>query len=148
MGSTAYLDTQDVAKMTISSLRKKDFINRTFTLVGPKAWTTQEVIEICETLSGGRKAKVTQLPVLALKAARILLSGFQWTIDASDRLAFTDIVQNRTELTDEMRDTYRLLEIDPEEILTLEDYLGEYYSKIIKKLREIGAESRQTDFYV
>merc|ERR1711904_270757 len=76
-GSTAYLDTQDVAKMTISSLRKKDFINRTFTLVGPKAWTTQEVIEICETLSGGRKAKVTQLPVLALKAARIFLSGFQ-----------------------------------------------------------------------
>lgn len=38
--------------------------------------------------------------------------------------------------------------MDPSQTLTLEAYLEEYYSKILKKLKDVGAQSRQTDFYV
>jgi len=145
---TAYMDTQDVAKMTIAALNKPETIGRTLTLAGPKAWTTQEVIELCENLSGGSVAKVTRVPVWLLKTVRALLSGFDWSTDASDRLAFTDVVYENAILPKKMDETYKLLQVDPSDTLTLEQFLEDYYSRIIKKLKEVGAESRQTDFYV
>ena len=45
---TAYLDTQDVAKMTMATLRSDATVAKTMTLAGPKAWTVAEVIELCE----------------------------------------------------------------------------------------------------
>merc|ERR1712225_204837 len=74
---TAYMNTQDIARMTIAALNKPETIGRTLTLAGPKAWTTQEVIELCENLSGGSKAKVTKVPLWFLKATRTSLSFFQ-----------------------------------------------------------------------
>lgn len=47
-----------------------------------------------------------------------------------------------------MDETYKLLDIDPGSITTLESYLQEYYTSIMKKLKQVGASSRQTDFYV
>jgi uncharacterized protein YbjT (DUF2867 family) len=145
---TAYMDTQDIAKMTLAALRRSETIGCTLTLAGPKAWTTQEVINLCENLSEGSKAKVTKVPSWLLRGTRSLLSGFEWGRDVADRLAFTDIVPGNPMLTAKMDETYNLLGLDPSETLTLEQYLGEYYSRIIKKLKEVGAESRQTDFYV
>jgi hypothetical protein len=40
---TAYLDTQDVARMTMAALRTDATIGKTITLAGPKAYTTSEV---------------------------------------------------------------------------------------------------------
>jgi hypothetical protein len=42
----------------------------------------------------------------------------------------------------------QVLDIDPTSITSLESYLEEYYSRILKKLKEVGATSKQTDFYV
>ena len=47
-----------------------------------------------------------------------------------------------------MEETYKMLDIDPSSITTLESYLQEYYTNIMKKLKQVGAQSRQTDFYV
>lgn len=47
-----------------------------------------------------------------------------------------------------MADTYKLLGLDPAGTTTLEAYLQEYYTSIMKKLKQIGASSKQTDFYV
>ena len=55
------------------------------TLAGPKAFTVQEVIELCEEMAG-READVTQVPVWLLKATRGILRRFQWARDAADRL--------------------------------------------------------------
>jgi len=55
-------------------------------LAGPKAWTNDEVIALCEKLSGGLEAEVRNVPVWILKGTRNLLKGFQWAADASDRL--------------------------------------------------------------
>merc|ERR1712093_181424 len=48
---TAYMDTQDIAKMTLAALKTPETIRCTMTLAGRKAWGTKEVIEICENLS-------------------------------------------------------------------------------------------------
>lgn len=43
-----------------------------------------------------------------------------------------------------MEETYKKLEIDPNSVTTLDAYLSEYYSQILKKLKEVGAQGRQT----
>jgi len=139
---TAYMDTQDVAKVTLATLKTDKTINRTLTLAGPKAWSTQEVIELCENFSGGSIARVTYVPAWLLKTTRSLLSLFEYSIDASDRLAFMDVVQSVAKQPDEMYETYSLLGIDPSDNLSLDEYLKSYYERIIKKLKEVGAESR------
>lgn len=40
---TAYLDTVDIARMTMAALRSERAANTSLTLAGPKAWTTNEV---------------------------------------------------------------------------------------------------------
>ncbi len=54
---TAYLDSQDVARMAMAALRNDKTVGKTLTLSGPKAWSTREVIELCEDLAD-RDAKV------------------------------------------------------------------------------------------
>ena len=39
----AYLDSQDVAKMTLAALRSDKVEKKTITLAGPRGWTSQEV---------------------------------------------------------------------------------------------------------
>jgi uncharacterized protein YbjT (DUF2867 family) len=144
---TAYLDTQDVARLALASLRTEAAVGRTLTLAGPKAWTVAEVIALCEELASAR-AEVTRVPIWLLRATRSTLRGFQWARDAADRLAFADILSSNEDFSAPMDDTYALLGVDPASITTLEAYLKEYYSSIMKKLKEVGATSRQTDFYV
>ncbi|CAL5228010.1 g11067 [Coccomyxa viridis] len=144
---TAYLDSQDVAKMTLAALRSDATVKKTLTLSGPKAWTVPEVIELCEKLADER-AQVTQVPVWLLKATRSILKSFQWARDAADRLAFADILASNETFAAPMEDTYKLLDLNPEDTTTLEQYLQEYYASILKKLKEVGASSRQSDFYV
>ena len=43
-----------------------------------------------------------------------------------------------------MEETYKKLDIDPASVTTLDAYLSEYYSQILKKLKEVGAQGRQT----
>lgn len=144
---TAYLDSQDVARMALAALRADAAIGRTLTLSGPKAWTVPEVIELCEKLANAR-ADVTKVPIWLLRGTRNVLRGFQWARDAADRLAFADILAANEDFSAPMDETYQLLGVDPTSVTTLEAYLGEYYSSILKKLKEVGASSRQTDFYV
>lgn len=49
--------------------------------------------------------------------------------------------------TADMEETYRLLDVSPSEVTTLDSYLQDYFTSILKKLKEVGATSRQTDFY-
>ncbi len=47
-----------------------------------------------------------------------------------------------------MEETYALLGVDPASMTTLPAYLKEYFSRILKKLKEVGATSDRTNFYV
>ena len=44
--------------------------------------------------------------------------------------------------------TYRVLGMEEGSVSSLEDYLQEYFTRILKKLKEVGASSKQTNFYV
>eukprot|EP00879_Flechtneria_rotunda_P029247 GHRR01031555.1.p1 GENE.GHRR01031555.1~~GHRR01031555.1.p1 ORF type:complete len:111 (-),score=30.33 GHRR01031555.1:501-833(-) len=76
---------QDIARMTLAALRSDSCNGRTLTLAGPGAYTTKEVIEMCERLSDSN-AKVTSVPTWLLKATRNLLRGADFAKDAADRL--------------------------------------------------------------
>jgi len=144
---TAYLDSQDVARMALASLRTEEVVGKTMTLAGPGAYTIQEVIALCENKSN-QVAKVTKVPLGALKLLQAVTGLFQWTRDASERLAFANTLANNETFSAPMDDTYKVLGLDPAETTTLEGYLDDYYGRILKKLKEVGGQSRQKDFYL
>lgn len=143
----AYMDTQDVARLTLTALRNPKTEKKSLTLAGPRAWTTQEVISLCERLAGS-DAKVTTVPVGILKITRILTRLFQWTSDVADRLAFSEVLSSDAVFSAPMTETYGLLGVDPKDTTTLELYLQEYYTQILKKLKEMKATSKQGDYYL
>jgi hypothetical protein len=46
--------SQDIARMTMAALRSEECSGRTLTLAGPQAYTTKEVIEMCERMSDSK----------------------------------------------------------------------------------------------
>jgi len=144
---TAYLDSQDVARMALAALRNDKTVGKTLTLSGPKAWSTREVIELCENLSDS-DAKVTTVPTAVLKLTRAILKSASWARDAADRLAFAEVLASNETWSSNMEETYKMLDIDPASVQSLDDYLKEYFSRIMKKLKEVGASTDRTNFYV
>ncbi|CAN4107295.1 unnamed protein product [Withania somnifera] len=86
----AYMDTQDIARLTFVALRNENIDGKLLTFAGPRAWTTQEVITLCERLAG-QDANVTTVPVSVLRFTRQLTRLFEWTNDVADRLAFSEV---------------------------------------------------------
>ncbi|CAL0318927.1 unnamed protein product [Lupinus luteus] len=143
----AYMDTQDIARLTFIALRNENIINgKVLTFAGPRAWTTQEVITLCERLAG-QDANVTTVPVSILRLTRQLTRFFEWTNDVADRLAFSEVLTSDTVFSVPMAETYNLLGVDSKDIVTLEKYLQDYFTNILKKLKDLKAQSKQTDIY-
>lgn len=143
----AYMDTQDIARMTLTAIRTEKTDKKILTFAGPRAWTTAEVISLCERLAG-QDANVTTVPVGILRFTRQLTRFFQWTNDVADRLAFSEVLSSDVVFSAPMAETYSLLGVDPNDTNSLERYLQEYFSSILKKLKELKAQSKQGDFYI
>ncbi|RZC67346.1 hypothetical protein C5167_011036 [Papaver somniferum] len=143
----AYMDTQDIARLTFIALRDEKINNKLLTFAGPRAWTTQEVITLCERLAG-QDANVTTVPVSVLKFTRQLTRLFEWTSDVADRLGFSEVLTSDTVFSVPMNETYSLLGVDQKDIITLEKYLQDYFTNILKKLKDLKASSRQSDYYI
>nr|QUE30024.1 Ycf39 [Erythrocladia irregularis] len=133
----AYIDAQDVAKFTIQSLSLISTEKFHFSLAGPKNWTSQEIIELCEKL-GGKRAQVTKISVQVLKGMKIITKLFLWTRNISDRLAFAGIMSSKKTFTADMQKTYNVFNIEPEQVNTLEKYLREYFTKILKRIKQVN----------
>ena len=132
---TRYIDTQDAAKVVIKSLMIKDFENTTPTLVGNKAWTPEEVINLCERLSG-QQAKISYIPSVFFTVLKVIFRSLEFTWNIADRLQFSEISRNQ-----------KTLKVNPTdstvELLTLEQYLQEYFSRILRKLKETNYQQTQ-----
>lgn len=135
--SIGYMDTQDIAKLTIKSLSIQNAKNRILPLVGNYAWNSLQIIKICEKLSG-QKSKVSQVPIYFLKFFTIFTSVFQWTWNISERLAFTEVLNRGDNFYTPMDEVYDLLQVKNEEMNSLDIYLQEYFTKVMKKLKEIN----------
>ncbi|NEQ26350.1 MAG: NAD(P)H-binding protein, partial [Microcoleus sp. SIO2G3] len=94
MGETApiaYMDTQDIAKFAVRALKASETENRSFPIVGSRAWGPYEIIRLCERLSN-KEAKITRMPIAVLRTTRRITRFFQWGWNLADRLAFSEVM--------------------------------------------------------
>lgn len=139
----AYMDTQDVAKFAVRALSIPETEKNSFPVVGTKAWTAEEIIRLCERLSG-QEAKVTRLPMNLLRTVRRIARFFQWGWNLADRLAFAEVLATDKPLNASMETVYPVFGLNPEETTTLEAYLQDYFSRILKKLKELDYQATKT----
>ncbi|PSB02618.1 SDR family oxidoreductase [Merismopedia glauca] len=139
----AYMDTQDIAKFAIRALSVPETENQTFPIVGSKAWSADEIVKLCERLSG-KDAKVTRVSWVILRAARNFARFFEWTWNIADRMDFAEVIATGKPLNASMTEVYQTFGIAPEETTTLETYLQDYFGRILKKLKELDYEKAKT----
>jgi uncharacterized protein YbjT (DUF2867 family) len=65
----AYMDTQDIAKFAVRALSVPATEKQTFPVVGSRAWSAEEIISLCERLTG-KQAKITRMPLNLLRIMR------------------------------------------------------------------------------
>ncbi|MFO0164953.1 MAG: SDR family oxidoreductase [Microcystis sp.] len=138
----AYMDTQDIAKFAVRALEVPETVGQSYPVVGSKAWKAEEIIEVCERLSG-KEGKIWRLPRGLLRFMRGISRCFQWTYNISDRLAFAEVLASDQALDAPMKEVYQVFGLDPSQTTTLESYLQEYFSRILKKLKEIDFEKQK-----
>ena len=132
----AYINTQDMANIIVSSLGNPKTYKLTLPLVGPKAWNANEIISLCEKYSN-KKAKVFRVADFILKATQSAVSFFEDSLNIAERLAFAEVTSSGKELNADMTKTLDLLEIKASDMTSLENYLKEYYEQILKRLKEM-----------
>ncbi|MCS6781624.1 MAG: NAD(P)H-binding protein [Gloeomargarita sp. SKYBB_i_bin120] len=137
--AVAYMDAQDVARLALRCLDVPTTIGQKLPVVGPRAWTSEDIIALCERLSG-KTAKVLRVPLSVLTTTRQILRAFQWTWNIADRLAFAALLARGEALDADMTPVYQLLGLSPAETTPLEKYLAEYFARILQKLKERNYE--------
>jgi uncharacterized protein YbjT (DUF2867 family) len=138
-----YIDTQDIAKFSLRSLALKETQNKSFPLVGLKAWNSQEIIQLCERLSG-QSAKVIRIPLGVLQLLKQLTGFFEWGINISERLAFAQVLATGDNVSSDMTEVYKLFEFDSSETITLERYMQDYFGRILRRLKELSDEKERS----
>lgn len=135
MPGIAYIDSQDVSRMMASAMIKERTVGQTLTLTGPKVWSTNDVIKLCEELSG-READVNVVSNQQMQLTMAAAGCFDWTVDVAERLKFVEVNQQGSPDSPMLmtEDTYQALGMEPSGTRKLEEYIGEYYRRVFKKL--------------
>ncbi len=135
----AYMNTQDMAKIIVTSISNPKSYKLTLPLVGLRAWDSDEVIALCEKYSN-KKAKIFRVSPFLIKVTQNLVSFFQDALNVSERLAFAEVTSSGVALDSDMSTTYEVLDLKKEDITSLENYIKEYYQQILKRLKEMEAD--------
>lgn len=134
----AYIDSQDCARMVAAAAMKDRTLGKTLTVSGPKVWSTQEVIKLCEKLSG-READVNVIPTNLIELTQGATSLFDWSRDIAERLSFVQGQPSEAQVMSE--DTYRLLGYDPASSRKLDEYFAEFYRRVFKNITKTKSEN-------
>jgi uncharacterized protein YbjT (DUF2867 family) len=134
----SYIDTQDAASICLKSLLIRETENQTFFLGGSKAWVSKNIIEICEKLSG-QKAQLKFIPLGLLKLIRQFSSLFEWSLKINERLAFVETLEEEDFTSDSLK-LYNKFDIDSSYFVDLENYLQEYFERILNTLKDLNYE--------
>ena len=135
----AYMNTQDMARFAVAALDHPDTIRKAFPVVGPRAWITGEITQLCERYTG-KDARIFRVPPALLNLMKGFTSFFEATVNIAERLSFDAVTGGGKTLDAPMEATYATFGLDPAETTNLEDYLREYYDTILKRLREMEAD--------
>ena len=138
----AYMDTIDIAKFAIRALEVPETENKTFPVVGTRPWGAYEIIELCERLSG-QDSRIARLPLGLLRFLRKFTRFFKWGQNTSDRFAFAEVLASGKPLSADMEEVYPVFGLDVAETTTIEEYLEEYFSRILQKLKEIDYQKNK-----
>lgn len=139
---TAFMDTQDIARFALQSLKCEATQKHTYDLAGPKAWTPEAITGLCQQISG-KEPKIVRIPSTLLKVVQGVFGFFEWGWNSADRLAFTEVITSGRPLDTPMDQVYSTFDIAPQSITTLEAYLQEYFGRILKKLKELDYDKQQ-----
>ncbi|KGG25633.1 MULTISPECIES: NmrA family NAD(P)-binding protein [unclassified Prochlorococcus] len=137
--AVAYMNTQDVARFAVAALERPETIRRSFPVVGPKAWTSEEIVQFCEK-SSSKTAKMIRVSPFLIGLSQRVVSFFEQSVNMAERLAFAEVTGGGIALDAPMDDTYACFGLDPSETTPLESYIAEYYDTILKRLREMEAD--------
>jgi uncharacterized protein YbjT (DUF2867 family) len=135
----AYMNTQDVARFAVAALEHPETVRRAFPVVGPRAWTTGEITQLCERFSG-KEARVFRVPPVLLRLLQSATGFFEASLNVAERLAFAEVTGGGRPLDAPMEESYAAFGLDPADTTRLEDYLKEYYDTILRRLREMEAD--------
>ena len=135
----AYMNTQDMARFAVASLTNPKTIKKSFPVVGLKAWKASEIVQLCESVSK-KTARVLRVSPSVISIAQAVVSFFEGTLNVSERLAFSEVSGSGGILDASMEETYKCFGFDPKDTTTMEDYIKEYYSVILKRISEIGLD--------
>jgi uncharacterized protein YbjT (DUF2867 family) len=138
----AYMNTQDIARFAIRALELPETAKQTFPVVGTKAWGAYEIIKLCERLSE-KEARISTVSLTVLRLMRRVTRFFAWGQNTADRLTFAEVLASGKPLDANMDAVYQTFGIDRQEITTLEEYLNEYFTRIMKKLKEIDYQKNK-----
>ncbi|MEN9540823.1 MAG: hypothetical protein RLZZ459_914 [Cyanobacteriota bacterium] len=135
----AYMNTQDIARFAVAALNRPETIRRALPVVGPRAWSTGEITQLCESYSG-KSSRVFRVRPFLLRLMQSVTSFFEPAVNVAERLAFDKVVGGGQPLTAPMEESYATFGLDPAETTSLESYLREYYDTILRRLREMEAD--------
>jgi len=138
----AYMNTQDIAKFAIRALTVEATKNETFPVVGTKAWGAYEIMNLCENLSD-KRSRISRVSLTVLGLMRRITRFCEWGQNTADRLTFAEVLASGEPLDAPMDDVYQTFGLDKQETTTLEEYMQEYFSRIMKKLKEIDYEKNK-----
>ena len=88
--------------------------------------------------SSGKKSRISRVPIASLKLLRKLSSFFQWSKNIADRLAFTEVLTSGNSFNASMDPIYKIFRMSFQQQNTLEEYLKEYFTCIMKKIQELN----------
>lgn len=111
-------------------------------MVGNKGWTSNEIIELCERLSG-QSAVVNKIPLYLLRFLKKLTGFFEWGKNISDRLAFAEVLVTGENMTANMQEVYDTFSFDSSDVSNLERYMQDYFGRILRRLKELSDEKEK-----
>jgi uncharacterized protein YbjT (DUF2867 family) len=138
----AYMNTQDIAKFAVRALSVPATEKKTFPVVGTKAWGAYEIMNLCENLSG-KKSRISRVSLTVLGLLRRITRFCEWGQNTADRLTFAEVLASGQPLDAPMEEVYETFGLDPQKTTTLEEYMREYFNRIMKKLKEIDYEKNK-----
>lgn len=139
-----YIDTQDIAKFAIKSLSIKAARNNIFYLSGRSQWTSLEIIELCEKLSG-QKSKISKISIFILRLLRKITRFFQWTWSISERLAFANILVEKQLPKLSVNPVFDTFQVCCDDLNSLDNYLQDYFSSILQRMKQLAELQSNTD---